>query len=242
MKKVLALILLFPAALGAKSLWEDGGSIYRVTVNAGDILRIRFGEKQVMKYKMEQKSVQSDDTKGRKGSGELFSFFPDAAVTANDRVSGKSEVNVQTENRFTIAARVIEAGSNSLKLQGFTSSLMNGEALRVEISGECARGRVESDRSVSAGDLYDLSFRVAGQPPTNAMAFREEDVLYKTNYTGISNALVIGTNTNGLLVTNLVSITNPASLKLEFAGISDAKKRELLVNYLNAVVNALFRN
>jgi plasmid maintenance system antidote protein VapI len=246
--KKLVLILLVlsgvegPALLSAKSLWEDGGNLYRTDVKPGDILRVRFSEKTLMKYKLEQKTTRNDDTKGRRGSGEIFSFFPDAAVAASDRTEGRNELTIQNEKNFTMPAKVVDADSNTLHLQGYTTSLLNGEVLRIEVSGECAISRVSGDRSVTSTDLYDLGFKVAGQPPTNSRVFTEEDVLYKTNFTEITNATTIATNTNGQLVTNTTRVTNAAAFKLEFAGIADRKKREILVNYLNAIVNALFRD
>lgn len=235
-------VLAFPSRISAKSLWEDGGNLYRADVKPGDILRVRFSEKTLMKYKLEQKTTRNDDTKGRRGSGEIFSFFPDAAVAASDRTEGKNELTIQNEKNFTLPAKVVDADSNTLRLQGFTTSLLNGEALRIEVSGECPISRVSGDRSVASTDIYDLGFKVDGQPPTNSLVFTEEDILYKTNFTEITNATTIATNTNGQPVTNTIRVTNAEAFKLEFAGIADRKKREILVNYLNAIVNALFRD
>lgn len=222
-------------SLYAKSLWKDGLNVYKLTVKKGDLVRIRFSEKTIMKYKIEQKQNNYQVTKGKKGGGQLFSFFPDAEVNENDTIKNQNDVSVNNENKFVIPAKVTGVDGVIVSIEGLNSSLINGETFKIKFLGEFDMGSLNSDYSVFSTDIYDLDFQVTKEPPASTEVLNEKDLLFATNYSELTTNSVVSNN-----ITNIVVTTNQSSVKLELKGIQDAKKKQLLVNYLNFIVNSLF--
>lgn len=244
MKKcAVILLLLFVAAaltvpakvLFARSLWKDGMNVYKLRVKNGDLVRIRFSEKTIMKYKIEQKQNNYQATRGKKGTGQVFSFFPDAEVSENDTIKNQNDVSVNNENKFVIPAKVKAVSNGIVSIEGLNSSLVNGETFRIRFLGEFDMSSLNSDYSVLSTEIYNLDFQVTKEPPANTEFFSEKDLLFTTNYADLTTNIVVTNNTTNTMVT-----TNESSVKLEFKGIQDAKKKQILVNYLNFIVNSLF--
>ena len=235
-------VLSFNSSLFSKSLWDNGVNHYKMNIKSGDIIKIKFSEKTIMKYKIEQKMDTYENTKGIKGSGDSFSFFPEMEVIENDTRKNQNNITVNSENKFNIPAKVISIENNTITLKGFHSSIMDREMFRVEISGECAMNSLTSDLSVFSTDIYNLEFKISSSVPTNTLFFSEKDLVFKTNYSDFFTNQVISTNSNGITLTNTRIDTNLSALKIEFKGLSEIKKQEILQNYLNSMINALFRN
>jgi hypothetical protein len=225
---------LFSAVYG-KSLWKDGLNVYRLSVKKGEIVKIRFSEKTIMKYKVEQKQNNYQSTKGKKGGGNLFSFFPDTEVNENDTLRNQNNVSINNENNFVIPARVTAAEGDLVSIEGVNSSLVNGEKFQIKFGGQFDVSSMNSDRSVLSTEIYDLNFQITKEPPVNTDLFSEKDMVFATNYTELMTNTTVSNN-----VTNLTVVTNLSSLKLEFKGIQDEKKKQILVNYMNFIVNSLF--
>jgi len=239
MKKYISVAMLIFAIiilLYGKSLWQDV-NIYKVNVKVGDIIKIKFAEKTLLRYRQEQKQNVYQDIKGKKGKGEVFSFFPDAEVTEDNTIRNQNTLTINNENKFVITAKIISIQGDLLKLQGYHSTLVNGEIYKLDISGECSKNSLGSDRSIYSSDVYNLDFKVSRETPVNPAVFNENDVVYTTNYTDIVSNITITSNNE----TNVTMVTNFSSFKLQFSGIQDSKKKQLLVNYLNSIINTLFR-
>jgi hypothetical protein len=237
-KAAVVLLCLIAVSLYAKSIWTNGFSFYQTSVKEGDIITVRFSDKTLMNYNVQQKRNDFQSESGKKGSGDLFSFFPNAEVKQNDTVKNQNNLNVNNQNRFQIPAKVTAVNGRTAVLQGLNSSLVNGESFRVEFTGEADFSSLQSDGSILSTDIYNLDFKIFQETPTNTSYFQSDDLVFQTNYNEIfTNQVVDPTNntTNSLIVTNL------ANFKLEFKGIRDEKKKDLLANYLNGVIQALFR-
>lgn len=237
-KYILGLIIVFFCIilLYGKSLWKDV-NIYKVNVKTGDIIRIKFTEKTLLRYRQEQKQSAYQDVKGKKGKGEVFSFFPEAEVTEDNTVRNQNILTINNESKFVITAKVVSIQDDLFRIQGYHSTLVNGEIYKLDISGECSRNSLNSDRSIYSSDIYNLNFKVSRETPVNTAIFNENDVVYTTNYTDIVSNITISSNNE----TNVTMVTNFSSFKLQFSGIKEDKKKQLLVNYLNNIINTLFR-
>lgn len=235
---VLFFLFWFTVGASAKSLWDSGMNVYKLSLKTNEIVKIRFSDKTILKYKVEQRQNNYQQTKGKKGGGDLFSFFPDAAINENDTIRNQNDVSVNNESKFVIPAKVTAMDNDTVSIQGLNSSLMNGEVFRMEFQGEFNIDSLLSDYSVPSTEIYNLDFKVYKDSPTNNALFSENDLVYATNYTEIATNHVFDTNKN---VTNDVVITNLSSMKVEFKGIQDSKKKGIIVNYLNFIVNSLFR-
>ena len=136
MKICLGLIfMLFSVFAFGKSLWENGVNMYKISVKTGDIIKIKFSDKTIMKYRIEARKNNFETTKGKKGGGEIFSFFPNAEVNENDNTRNQNTVNVNNENNFTIPAKVTALKDELVSIQGANSSLINGDLFRIELKG-----------------------------------------------------------------------------------------------------------
>lgn len=244
MKKSAAILFLFflaaaltgPAQTApAKSLWKDGMNVYKLRVKNGDLVKIRFTEKTILKYKVEQRQNNFQNTTGKKGGGQLFSFFPDADVSENDTIKNQNDVSVNNENKFVIPAKVTAVNGGIVSIEGKNSSLVNGESFKIRFLGDFDMNSLDSDYSVMSTEIYNLEFQVTKEPPVNTDYFSEKDMVFATNYSEMTTNAVISNN-----VTNFTVTTNMSSVKLEFKGIQDAKKKQILVNYMNFIVNSLF--
>ncbi len=241
MKKFSALFPVFffiSSVISAKSLWTDGGSLYTVKVKQNDIIRIQFTEKTLMKYKTEQRRNNYESIKGKKGGGSFFSFFPDAEVGGNDTVRNQNDMSVNRENRFTVPAKVLSIEGNTAAISGVNTVAVNGEFLKVSITGEFDTRLMQPDNSLFSTDIYNLEFRVENTAPQNEAVFSDADLVYSTNYTEmLTNQVFDPTNQ----VTNTVITTNLSAVKIELKGLTDSKKREIVSKYMNFILNALFR-
>jgi signal peptidase I len=230
-------LFLFSSAF-SKSLWDNGFNVYKVYINPGDIVQIKFSEKTVLKYRLEERQNNYQAKKGRKGEGDLFNFFPSAAVNENDTVRNQNTVSVNNENQFVIPARVKSVENNTVMIEGVNNSLINGEYFKIEIGGECSLSAIKPDGFIHSTDIYNLDFKIYRESPTNTAFFNENDLSFQSNYTEILTNQVYDTNSR---LTNTVLTTNFSSVKMEFKGLKDSKKKEIILNYLNFIIHSLFR-
>ncbi len=250
MIKLWLLIMIgFSAVLYGKSLWNNGSEIYRLNVKEGDIIKIKFSDTMIMNYKMEAKLNNYQNIKGKKGSGELFSFFPNAQVDENDNARNQNNFTVNNVNKFIIPAKITGIDNGMVAIQGNNSSLINGEIVKINISGNFPLDSLSADFSVLSSDIYNLDFKLQNESPAENAVFNENDLAFQTNFTEITTNQVItnqmiDTNknvTNNGVFTNIVVSTNMSAFKLEFKGIQDTKKKEIMINYINFIIQALFR-
>jgi hypothetical protein len=196
-----------------------------------------FLEKTIMKYKLEQRQSDYQSRKGVKGKGEIFSFFPEIEITGDDTIRDQNNFSLDNEESFSINAKITSVNNTTANFEGFHSTLMGGEIFKLQISGEFDINSLEPGSSIASTDVYDLDFRVLNQNLTNAAMFSRNDLVFSTNYSEIQTNQVISSNN----ITNTQLTTNLSSFKIEFTGIADSKKQELLMNYLNTMINLLFR-
>jgi len=223
--------------LYTKSLWDNGLNFYKINIKPGDIVKIRFLEKTIMKYKTEERQNNYESKKGVRGKGDIFNFFPDIEVNGNDTVRNQNNLSVNNEDSFSINAKVLTISNNTATIEGFHSTLINGEIFKLQISGEFNIDSVGSGSTIMSTDIYNLDFRVMNQSLTNNAIFSQDDLVFSTNYTDITTNQTISSDN----LTNIEVVTNQSSFKLEFTGIRDSKKKDLLMNYLNSMINLLFR-
>lgn len=217
-------------------MWDNGINFYKVNIRTGDIVTIHFQEKTIMKYKTEERENDYESKKGVKGKGDIFSFFPDVEINGNDTVRNQNDMSVDNESSFSINAKVLTISNNTAVIEGFHSTLINGEIFSLQISGEFDINSLGPGPSIMSTDIYNLDFRVLNVSPTNSAMFSQDDLVYSTNYSDIVTNQVVSNN-----ITNSILVTNQSSFKLEFTGIRDEKKKDLLMNYLNSMINLLFR-
>ena len=257
---IVFLLLVFCAYGFAKSVWTTV-PFYHLNLKPGDILRIKFAEKTLMKYKIEQSKNNSVGQKGVTGKGEMFSFFPDIELKGEDVVKSKNELNINNQSKFSVPAVVESVDGDRITLKASTESMVNGQVLGVVLTGECSVKFVSPDNSVFSSDIHNLEFEIKNFPQSESEYFSPGDLVFSTNYADILTnytymtniapfaGSAIGTNgrtnyfTNILtnLITNFTSFTNESSIRLKLEGFTDAKQKEIIIKYVGIMMNSLFK-
>ena len=233
---VIGLALLALGIGFASSIWQEV-NIYKMTIRPGDIIRIRFIDKTLMKYKIESRSGANEDTKGKQISGDKMDFYPSLKVTDTSDSKSQNSMTMNNEARLIIPALVSRVSNQTIYLQARTESLINDEVFSIDLYGICNARFVKPDYTVSANNIYQLTLSIRNRPQDEKQAIAESDLLFTTNITKLMTNRIVGTNG----VTNLTIVTNESSIKIEFAGITGTKKRELLLEYLNTLVYKLLQ-
>ena len=257
---VLCLIALFSVYGFSKSVWTTV-PIYHINIKPGDIIRIKFTEKTVLKYKIEKIQNNNAAEKGLTGKGEMFSFFPDIELKSDDTVKSKNQLNIDNQNKFTVSAKVESVTDGIVTLSASTKNVINGQIFGVELSGECAVKFIAPDYSVFSYDVHHLDFAVKNFAETESEYFSPSDLIFTTNFAEIMTnrtyttniAPFIGTTvlTNGKtltftnivtnLITNFTFSTNMSSIRLKLEGFTDAKQKEIIIKYIGFIMNSLFK-
>ena len=236
MKKFSVLFfLLITSSVFAKSIWTNF-NLYAIEVKQGDILKILFHQKRVLNYKLELKDNKNMNNQGITANGQLFSFLPLTDVRENDQTALKKRLNFKADNKMIFPVRVTTVNNGLLTFSGNNITVINGEQWKLTLKGECLKSDVTPNKTIQSTDVYNLNFNVSRQTPKMLNVLSNSDLIIDTN------AMTIQTNqtiSNGL--TNMRVLTNRSSLKFEIKGIKNAKKRALILHYLNTVVNTLFR-
>ncbi|OHD57330.1 MAG: hypothetical protein A2Y33_07550 [Spirochaetes bacterium GWF1_51_8] len=257
---IIFLLLLMTAYGFAKSVWTTM-PFYHLNLKPGDILRIKFSEKTLMKYKIEQTKNKNVGQKGVTGKGEMFSFFPDIELKGDDTVKSKNELNINNQSKFTVPAKVESVDGGIVTLKADTSTIVNGQVLGVMMTGECPVKFISPDYSVFSSDIHNMDFEIKNFSQSESEYFNADDLVFSTNYaefitnyTYLTNiAPLLGWNvaTNGRtnfytniatnLITNYTFTTNMSSIRLKLEGFTDAKQKDIIIKYVGIMMNSLFK-
>jgi len=95
---------------------------------------------------------------------------------------------------------------------------------------------LQADMTLPSTALYNLQFSLVQEDKTREPFFKEADLIFKTNYTDIRTNLVVSN-----AQTNLIVETNQSVYELVLKGISEDRKKQLIIQYLNRLVELIFR-
>ncbi|MCX7821696.1 MAG: flagellar basal body L-ring protein FlgH [Brevinematales bacterium] len=224
--------------LFSTTIWKNGNIFYKQKLREGDIITVRFSDKAVMKYRIENKNSAYLTKKGKKGSGNLFSFFPDIEAKENDTTKNSQNWTVNNENNFLMKAKVISIDGDYGVLEGNNSIIIDGEKYGFKLSGEFVISDLEADNSIFSTDIYNLNFELSRENLKKDNVIGEGDIVFQTNYNEIITNRVFDPTNN---VTNIQITTNMSSFEIKLKGISEEKKREIIINYVNSILTHLFK-
>ncbi len=234
--KIITLISIL--LLNSTSLWKNGNIFYKQKLKEGDIITVRFSDKAIMKYRIENKNTAYLTKKGKKGSGNLFSFFPDIEAKENDTTKNSQNWTVNNENNFVIKAKVINLNEDYGSLEGNNSIVIDGEKYGFRLSGEFLISDLEPDNSIFSTEIYNLNFELSRENLRKSDFLSEEDVVFQTNFNEIITNRVFDPTNN---ITNIQITTNLSSFEIKLKGISENKKKEIIINYINSILTHLFK-
>jgi flagellar basal body L-ring protein FlgH len=215
--------LLFSGGLlSADSLWDGqfqgyiaGSSAFR----AGDIVTIVIDSSLSLNFASagkDSKAITLDFGGGEYGG--LFSFLP-RAKTGDDRsVTGKENYSLQTE----IAARVTDIDpTGKLVIAGSRSIQLEGKQETVTLSGRIDPKTVDASRKFNFSRIENarLSFSGFLKPQTDLLSAKDIQTIVNELKTG----------------------PNGETTKQTTTQLTDQKKKELLLLYLNRLIDVIFR-
>jgi flagellar L-ring protein FlgH len=202
-------------AASADSLWNDNSAnIYsnKIKFAVGDTIQILVDEQSVIDYKSDNKTVKSYDINIQGGElTAILNFVPKGNVQESGSAQNKDNLKIQT----TIQGRITRIGNNTVTITGSKNLVVNNKSNFVTITGDASFSDVTA-KSVLSSKLIDPQISI-------------------TSLIDNKNQII---NTNDIETVTL----NPDSTsdKKQETRLKDAKKKELLLNYFNKILNVIF--
>lgn len=222
--KILTLSMVLVLAslqLASNSLWEDRDLFTnRKTVRNGDILKIVFDYKNLIRYRNQSKAGTSRQvTVGRPGIS-TFSFLPAFDLTMSSKDDDGVDYTTEKEFSARIAVQVTAVGTNgNIQIEGRHTIVVNGQSEYITLLGTVRRDDLRDGDSIMAQDIANLQFSYQGPQAQQRTLIRPGDLVY-TN----STATNAGT-------------TPPAD---QIPTLTEAARRRMILEYLNRVASLLF--
>ena len=242
----ITVLALMPAELAADSLWTPGFPGYlssESAVQEGDIVLVQIDASSSLSFEASTSDAKSITFEFSGGEfGNLFSFLPATRTGGNQSVKGGQDYALETE----IAARVAEIDdTGKARLEGSrTFSLENKEEL-IAIAGWIDPGTLGSDRRISFSQLADarIRFRTFLQPAGATLSAADiEEVIQTIEIPGApatagavpAEAAAPGEAEEAARAETLIQ-------ERRIYQLSQEKKIELFLSYINRMVDLLFQ-
>jgi flagellar basal body L-ring protein FlgH len=241
------IILAFTATaeVVADSLWTPGFSGYLSSESAiqeGDIVLVRIDASSSLSFEASTSDAKNITFEFSGGEfGNLFSFLPSTRTGGNQSVKGAQDYSLETE----IAARVAEIDeTGNARLEGSrTFSLENKEEL-IAIAGWIDPGTLGSDRRITFSQLADarLQFRTFLQPSAATLTAADiEEVIQTIEIPATAAAVPTEAATAAPAAPAEVAPVQPLIQERRSYQLSQEKKIELFLSYINRMVDLLFQ-
>lgn len=241
---LLFLLVIFPVGLGlsAESLWSPGFDGYLVARNglrAGDIVFVEIDTGTSLTFEASSSDSKSLTFEFSGGEfGNLFSFLPATRTGGTLSTKGTHKYGLATE----VAARVaqVDQGGKAL-LRGTRNFLLENKQEALAISGWVDPLALGPDRRISFSRLADsqLRFQTFLQPAAPTLTRADiEEVLQRLQQ--VPAPAAPQPTVPGAPAAAPVTPATPPVERRTYT-LSDEKKIELFLGYINRMVDLLFR-
>jgi hypothetical protein len=247
-------VVLFTAAvgvLGAESLWTPGfrGYLSSETVaREGDIVTVVIDASSSLSFKASSDDAKTLTLEFSGGEfGNLFSFLPVGRTGGTLSVQGAQDYEVSSE----IAARVAETDTaGAIRLQGSRGVSIQGREEELTVSGWLDPNQLGSARRVRFSQLSDsrLTFRTFLQPAGPVLTEADIERVVAALSAAAAPAGAPPQPLAGQPGVAPPGAAQPAPGQAQPAGtpattyvLSDARKVELFLQYINRLVDILFQ-
>lgn len=203
-------------SLSSETLWDDAnGDVYsrKIKFKINDSIKIIINEKSLLDYRSSVKSVKSYsiDIKSDDLVG-VFELIPNGSVTENKTGQEKDDFKYSSE----IQSQIIEVSDNFVRIRGVKSVSVNNKKSVVEITGDVAFKDIAGNR-VNSFDIMNQNLKVT--TVIDSSVFPVSDADMEESVSDLTGDVTNGTGKYKL---------------------TDEKKKELLLKYLNKVLNVIF--
>lgn len=221
----------------AESLWNEDFSGYGIggkRLEPGRILTVTINSDTNLTFS----SVNSGErelilsfTGGE--TGDLFSFLPDIQSSRRNTVEGEEEFSLST----SLAVRVRETSAAGMSyVEGSRTRRVDGGVQAVTVSGWLDPQSLNSDGSISFDLLADGTLTYRTFAAGNEEILGEDDITAAVRTAESSAAAEAA----GSPETAADGEETAAAERQPPIGISDARKRELLLEYINSFLDIIF--
>jgi hypothetical protein len=251
------LALTAAAQVGADSLWTPGFPGYlssESAVREGDIVLVQIDASSSLSFEASSSDAKNITFEFSGGEfGNLFSFLPTTRTAGTQSVQGDQDYSLETE----IAARVAQIDdTGKARLEGSrTFSLENKEEL-IAISGWIDPSTLGSDRRISFSQLADarLRFRTFLEPAGATLTAADiEEVIETIETPTTAGAVPAEAEAEAARVAPAAAApaatggqpgavqAAPVIQERRSYQLSQEKKIELFLSYVNRMVDLLFQ-
>jgi len=220
------LLLAGLASAGAESLWSPDFKGYLsggASLAAGDVLVVEIDASSSLSFSAsntDSKNLTLEFSGGE--SGNLFSFLPQVRTGGAQSVKGKEELSLRTQ----VPVVVLQVGADGrAQVQGSRSISVEGKEESITVTGRADPRLVDSKRRIALSQLADarLVYRTFLRPSRDILSQRDLQEIFAVQPAPAAGAAPAGSTAAARTLT-----------------ITEARKRELLLLYLNSLIDILF--
>ncbi|MCG8569374.1 MAG: flagellar basal body L-ring protein FlgH [Spirochaetes bacterium] len=201
--------------LFAETLWDNkAGDIYSRNINykTGDTIKILIEEETAILYKSSTQSLKTYtlDVKGGDFSAVL-NFLPQGKVEENKNSQDKDEIKISN----FINAQIVNVDNSLLTIEGSKTITLNNKTSTVRLNGRIHINDI-INQQVYARDILDQRLTITTLLENQSSIIADNDIIS--------------------VITNPDSTTD----QKEELQLSEIKKRELMLQYVNKILNLIF--
>jgi len=226
---VISILILTCSGLFCDSLWDDTFPGYIAGTSAlqvGDIVIVEIDAGFKLQFTSSSKDAKSITLEFSGGEfGDLFSFLPRANASGNRSIQGREEYSLTTE----LVTRVTRLDENGKAyIEGTRTIQFEGKGDSITLAGWVDPEDLDQQRKISFSKVADvrLAFRSFLQPQANLLNDQDIERILRAEEV----PPVEGEST----------VPAPTAEQGKI-GLTEAKKRELVLPYINRIIDIIFR-
>jgi hypothetical protein len=239
---LLPLILAAGSGSWADTLWTpsfDGYLSARSALSAGDIVYVQIDGATSLSFQAASSDAKSLTLEFSGGEfGNLFSFLPQARSGGEMSSSGRQQYALES----SFAARVAQVDqTGKARIEGTRSVTLQGKQESLALSGWLDPADLVSGREVRFSQLADarLSFRTLLEPAAPVLTSRDIESIVAALTTPAAPAA--GAAPTAPAPSAAPAAAAPTAPRAAEYALTDARKVELFLRYVNRLVDFLFR-
>jgi hypothetical protein len=242
--RVAVAFLLLALRAAGDTLWTSDFQGYlgsAARLHSGDTIVITFTQGFSLSFKSvatENKKLTLELSGGP--YGDLLSFLPAARTDGARTVTGDSQATLKGALAATVAE--IEGGTR-LKLHGLRVVAINGREESIELTGAVSAADVSADRRVDFSRLVEprLVYRGPIEPADETVRAEDlEEIVAAAAAAVVPAAPGAAPAAAGAAAAPPPAVAAPAQPAQTRYRLSDERRRELLLRYVNRIVDVLF--
>jgi flagellar basal body L-ring protein FlgH len=209
------IIIFFSIYINTTSLWDDkAGDIYnrKIFYNVGDSINIIITESSKFEYKSSTKSLKSYDIdiSGGELSG-LFNFLPKAYIEEDKNSLDNDSLKIES----MLQGRILRVSDNYVTIRGTKRIQMNNKISSITITGDAYYSDI-IDNSIISNKMINPTLSLTTLLDNQRRIITERDLF--------------------------TEVLNPDSTtdRIETTKLTEEKKREILLNFFNKILNLIF--